>query len=113
VRSIPYLKAYWIETGSPVLKSAASMSLYRSRHNAASKPKAEFGRDGILTLLEGAVTLEAADVRLIVAVFEPGLKALGPFVTGGEGSPCRPRSYMKIGVCGDHDPPPVKGARPS
>ena len=90
------------------------MSLYRSRHNATSEPKAEFGRDGILTLLlREAVTLEAADVRLIVAVFEPGLKALGPFVTGGEGSLCRPQSYMKIGVCGDHDPPPVKGARPS
>jgi hypothetical protein len=50
---------------------------------------------------------------LIVAVFEPGLKALGPFVTGSEGSLCRPQSYMKIGVCGDHDPPPVKGAKPS
>jgi len=53
-----------------VLKSAASISLYRSRHNATSEQKAEFGRDGILTLLEGAVTLEAADVRLIVAVAE-------------------------------------------
>ena len=89
------------------------MSLYRSRHNATLEPKAEFGRDGILTLLEEAVTLEAAGVRLIVAVFEPGLKALGPLVTGSEGSLCRPQSYMKIRVCGDHDPPQVKGAKPS
>lgn len=86
------------EAGSPVLKSAASMSLYRSRHNATSEPKAEFGRDGVLTLLREAVTVEPTDVRLIVAAFEPGLKALGPLVTGGEGSLCRPQSYMKIGV---------------
>lgn len=30
------------------------MSLDRSRHNATSEPKAEFGRDDILTLLRDA-----------------------------------------------------------
>lgn len=45
------------------------MSLYRSRHNATSEPKAEFGRDGVLTLLREAVTVESAGVILIVEEF--------------------------------------------
>jgi hypothetical protein len=57
------------------------MARYRPWHDTASKPDNELGRDHIFFPWT-AVALEAADLRLVMAIFEPGLKALDPLGDG-------------------------------
>src|SRR5688500_13555358 len=68
----------------PTSQHLGSSQRGRPRLDPFLEPEDKLRRDRVLAFRRAAIPIETAGVGLIVAIFQPGLKALHPLVARGE-----------------------------